>query len=61
MRDANGVRLEAFAFGSDDGIARVPASSRYELRVLSGLGELGRRMLEVDDESSTESIELALD
>lgn len=62
VRDANGVQLETLAFGSDDGIARVPlASGRYELRVLSGVRELGRRMIEVTDERSDEPIELTLD
>jgi RNA polymerase sigma-70 factor (ECF subfamily) len=62
VRDANGVLLGSFAFGGEDGLARVPlAAGRYELRVLAGADELGRRTLEVSDERSTEPIELALD
>jgi len=62
VRDANGVRLETFAFASDDGVVRVPlATGRYELRLFSNSGELGRRTIEVTDERGDEPIELTLD
>ncbi|MCY3003064.1 MAG: sigma-70 family RNA polymerase sigma factor [Planctomycetota bacterium] len=60
--DANGVSLGAFGAGEQGGDVRVPlATGRYELRLFSNSGELGRRTIEVTDERGDEPIELALD
>ena len=60
--DSNGVSLGAYGAEEQGGDVRVPlASGRYELRLFSNSGELGRRTIEVTDERGDEPIELMLD
>lgn len=60
--DANGVSLGAYGAEEQGGDVLVPlATGRYELRLFSSSGELGRRTIEVTDERGDEPIEFALD